>query len=59
MNDFSENSISIYSPLGSSIYGVNVGETVTYTVKDEVIEVTILSKDKTLEDSKKLLLKEN
>lgn len=57
--DFSGDTVSIYSPLGSSIYGALVNDTVSYKVKDEIIEVTILSKDKTVDDTKKLLLENN
>lgn len=44
-----ENKISINSPMGRSIYGKRVGDTVSYTVGKNTFNVTILSKEETSE----------
>ena len=43
--DFTENSISLFSPLGSAIYGVKVNETIPYDVNGDHMKVTILNKN--------------
>lgn len=57
--DFCEDTISIFSPLGYSIYGANVNDVVSYAVKDVNVTATIVSKNKIEEESKQLLLSDD
>lgn len=43
--DLGENTISVFSPLGFAIYGANIHETVSYSVKGNYIEATVLNKN--------------
>lgn len=43
--EWDNETISIFSPLGSAIFAANVGQTVHYSVKDTKLEATILNKN--------------